>query len=343
MTMKSYENPENEDAKENKEHKVRNSGLWMIVALSLIISACIVALLVLPRDNSMGYVILHGFVRGFYVLSDLIVLLSAALGILILRFLMKQNRTTGFKIRWGIEIGMLSFILVVFLLVFVLRLNRYHKVPAYVSPDGSHILYEDGGDSDIFVNSSGYMHYVLETDEYHYSRAFYTFDDEFTPEIVWYDDGFLVKYKCPEDTYISGDSLAPESDLSNLFQWESREKGYFFYYRKNSTGGTSMYQHITQEEAGRIMKEEQGYILLDVRTKAEFDKKHIPGAVCIPVTSINKNRAAEELPDVSQTILVYCRSGHRAQIAAKKLSDLGYTDVREFGGILDWTGETVSE
>ena len=104
-----------------------------------------------------------------------------------------------------------------------------------------------------------------------------------------------------------------------------------------------MYQHITQEEAGRIMKEEQGYILLDVRTKAEFDKKHIPGAVCIPVTSINKNRAAEELPDVSQTVLVYCRSGHRAQIAAKKLSDLGYTDVREFGGILDWTGETVSE
>ncbi|MBR1567818.1 MAG: rhodanese-like domain-containing protein, partial [Lachnospiraceae bacterium] len=164
-----------------------------------------------------------------------------------------------------------------------------------------------------------------------------------TPEIVWYDDGFLVKYKCPEDTYISGDSLAPESDLSNLFQWESREEGYFFYYRKNGTGGTSMYQHITQEEAGRIMKEEQGYILLDVRTKAEFDKKHIPGAVCIPVTSINKNRAAEELPDVSQTVLVYCRSGHRAQIAAKKLSDLGYTDVREFGGILDWTGETVSE
>ena len=79
MAMKSYENPENGNAKENKEHKGLNSRLWMIVALSLIISACIVFLFVLPRDNSMGYVILHGFVRGFYVLSDLIVLLSAAL------------------------------------------------------------------------------------------------------------------------------------------------------------------------------------------------------------------------------------------------------------------------
>ena len=101
------------------------------------------------------------------------------------------------------------------------------------------------------------------------------------------------------------------------------------------------YRQITMDKAVAMMKEEEGYIILDVRTAAEFDEKHIPGAINIPNEAIGTD-AIPELPDKDQLILVYCRSGNRSKQASEKLVKLGYTNVVEFGGINDWSGETVT-
>ena len=99
------------------------------------------------------------------------------------------------------------------------------------------------------------------------------------------------------------------------------------------------YRQITMDKAVAMMEEEEGYIILDVRTAAEFDEKHIPGAINIPNETIGTD-AIPELPDKDQLILVYCRSGNRSKQASEKLVKLGYTNVVEFGGIIDWPGET---
>ena len=96
--------------------------------------------------------------------------------------------------------------------------------------------------------------------------------------------------------------------------------------------------NITAEEARQIMDSEEGYVILDVRTQEEYDQGHIPGAILIPNTEIEA-RAEQELPDKDQLILVYCRSGRRSKLAADILVSLGYTDIREFGGIIDWPYE----
>ena len=96
--------------------------------------------------------------------------------------------------------------------------------------------------------------------------------------------------------------------------------------------------NITAEEAKKIMDSEEGYVILDVRTREEYDQGHIPGAVLIPNTEIAA-RAEDELTDKSQLILVYCRSGRRSKLAAEELVALGYTNIREFGGIIDWPYE----
>ncbi len=101
----------------------------------------------------------------------------------------------------------------------------------------------------------------------------------------------------------------------------------------------AVYLNITAEEAKKIMDSQEGYLILDVRAQEEYDEGHIPGAMVIPHTEI-EDRAEEELPDKSQLILVYCRSGRRSKIAAEALVGLGYTNIREFGGILDWPYET---
>ena len=101
------------------------------------------------------------------------------------------------------------------------------------------------------------------------------------------------------------------------------------------------YRQITMDEAVAMMEEEEGYIILDVRTAAEFDEKHIPGAINIPNEAIGAD-AIPELPDKDQLILVYCRSGNRSKQASEKLVKLGYTNVVEFGGIIDWPGETAT-
>ena len=99
-----------------------------------------------------------------------------------------------------------------------------------------------------------------------------------------------------------------------------------------------MYQQITQDEAKKIMDSSEDYILLDVREQSEFDEGHIPGAILIPYTEID-SKAETMLPDKEAQILVYCRSGRRSKIASESLAKLGYTNVKEFGGIIDWEYE----
>lgn len=106
--------------------------------------------------------------------------------------------------------------------------------------------------------------------------------------------------------------------------------------KENNQG--AVYVNITAEEAKQIMDSEEGYIILDVRTQEEYDEGHIPGAVLIPNTEIEA-RAEEELTDKDQLILVYCRSGRRSKLAAEALVELGYTNIKEFGGIIDWPYE----
>ena len=101
------------------------------------------------------------------------------------------------------------------------------------------------------------------------------------------------------------------------------------------------YTQITQEEAARVMDEEEDYIILDVRTAEEYDEGHIPGAINLPNEEIGQD-APEQLPDPDQLLLVYCRSGRRSKEAAGKLAALGYTRVLEFGGIMTWPGEVIS-
>ena len=103
-----------------------------------------------------------------------------------------------------------------------------------------------------------------------------------------------------------------------------------------------VYLNITAEEAKKLMDSEEGCIILDVRTREEYDQGHIPGAILIPDTEIEA-KAADLLPDKEQLILVYCRSGRRSKLAAQSLADLGYTNIREFGGILDWPYEVVQD
>lgn len=102
------------------------------------------------------------------------------------------------------------------------------------------------------------------------------------------------------------------------------------------------YTQISQEEAKQMMEQDGAQIIVDVRTQEEYDSGHIPGAICIPNESI-RTEQPEELPDLDQIILVYCRSGNRSKQAGQKLFDMGYTNVYEFGGIIDWTGEIVTD
>ena len=103
----------------------------------------------------------------------------------------------------------------------------------------------------------------------------------------------------------------------------------------------SSYRQISTDEAIAMMEEENDYIILDVRTPEEFAEKHIPDAINIPNETIGTEEIPE-LPDKEQLILVYCRSGNRSKQASEKLVRLGYTNIAEFGGINDWSGETVS-
>ena len=106
--------------------------------------------------------------------------------------------------------------------------------------------------------------------------------------------------------------------------------------KENNQG--AVYVNITAEEAKQIMDSEEGYIILDVRTQEEYDEGHIPGAIVISHEEIEE-KAEQVLTDKEQLILVYCRSGRRSKLAAEALVELGYTNIKEFGGIIDWPYE----
>ena len=105
---------------------------------------------------------------------------------------------------------------------------------------------------------------------------------------------------------------------------------------------TNTYRSITMDDAVTMMAQETGYIILDVRRPDEFAAGHIPNAINVTNESIGTSEIPE-LPDKDQLIMVYCRSGRRSKEAAEKLVKLGYTNVVEFGGILDWKGEIVTD
>ncbi len=102
------------------------------------------------------------------------------------------------------------------------------------------------------------------------------------------------------------------------------------------------YRRVDMKEAMSRMEKEKDYVILDVRTREEFNQGHIPGAICIPNETIGKT-PVPELPNLDQLIFVYCRSGNRSKQAAGKLAQAGYTNLVEFGGIRDWPGEIVKD
>ena len=106
----------------------------------------------------------------------------------------------------------------------------------------------------------------------------------------------------------------------------------------SSNNQANTYRSITMDEAVTVMAQETGYIILDVRRPDEFAAGHIPNAINVPNETIG-TAEIPELPDKDQLIMVYCRSGRRSKEASEKLVKLGYTNIVEFGGILDWKGE----
>lgn len=109
----------------------------------------------------------------------------------------------------------------------------------------------------------------------------------------------------------------------------------------SNASSESSYQQISQEEAKEMM-DTQDVIILDVREQDEYDSGHIPGAVLLPVGTIDEETAAKVIPEKDSTVLVYCRSGNRSKTASSALAELGYTNIYEFGGINTWPYETES-
>lgn len=116
----------------------------------------------------------------------------------------------------------------------------------------------------------------------------------------------------------------------------------FLFLLLTGCGGNTAdnaYRQISQEEA-KAMMDAQEVILLDVREQDEYDSSHIPGAILLPVGTIDENTAAAVIPEKDAAVLVYCRSGNRSKTAAEALAVLGYTNIYEFGGINTWPYET---
>lgn len=148
---------------------------------------------------------------------------------------------------------------------------------------------------------------------------------------VGFDENLEIPFDLAEGQVIEIEAL-PEIRESHPVQITAVKISLLEEPKKNN------YIKITPQEAQEMMTRDA--IILDVRTQTEFDEGHIPNAVLLPDTEI-KQRAKEVLPDKEQTILVYCRSGRRSALAAQELADMGYTNVYDFGGILDWTGDVV--
>ena len=109
-----------------------------------------------------------------------------------------------------------------------------------------------------------------------------------------------------------------------------------------TAGCGNSYKHLSLNEALELMKTKKNYLIVDVRTKEEYEKRHIPNAVLVPFADI-KDGKLDALPDKNQILLIYCWTGRRAEDSAELLVKRGYTNVYEFGGLVDWTGEVESK
>ena len=109
----------------------------------------------------------------------------------------------------------------------------------------------------------------------------------------------------------------------------------------SSPTGQAAYRQVSSDEARKMMETASGYKIVDVRTQREYEEGHIPHAICIPNETIHHEPPAL-LPDKNQEIFVYCRSERRSKEAARKLADMGYKNIVDFGGISDWRGEVVA-
>ena len=101
------------------------------------------------------------------------------------------------------------------------------------------------------------------------------------------------------------------------------------------------YMKLAPSVAKASLDDDSDIILLDVRTEEEYNELHIPGSILIPVNELEE-RAPDELPDKEAVIFIYCRSGNRSRTAAYKLLEMGYTQVYDIGGIIDWPYDVSS-
>lgn len=139
-------------------------------------------------------------------------------------------------------------------------------------------------------------------------------------------------------TFLIAASLASIVSLAELAGCLGAAAGSNGSNATNDSGSSASYQQVNAETAKELMDTEDDYVILDVRTQAEYDESHIPGAILIPHDTV-ATAAEDALPDKGQLILVYCRSGNRSKQASQALVDLGYTNVVEFGGINSWPYE----
>lgn len=109
---------------------------------------------------------------------------------------------------------------------------------------------------------------------------------------------------------------------------------------KKISKNESRIEHVSMDDIVQIMNDNSDYIILDVRTTEEYNEGHIQNSISIPNETIGED-TVDKLPNKEKLILIYCRSGNRSKQAAQKLSKLGYTNLIEFGGIIDWKGEIV--
>lgn len=144
---------------------------------------------------------------------------------------------------------------------------------------------------------------------------------------------FTVVGCSSQQNTVQEDTMTKESSAGDLNSIESDAP---------NVVSEAVLEKITAEKAKEMMDASEEYILLDVRTQEEFAEGHIAGAILIPDYEI-ETKAEEQLSDKSATIFVYCRSGRRSALAAEALSKLGYTSIYDFGGIIDWPYEVVTE
>ena len=130
----------------------------------------------------------------------------------------------------------------------------------------------------------------------------------------------IVLVGCAQTTTSSNASAAPDGQATS------------------SVPAAAEYHQISQDEAKQMMTQDPAPLIVDVRRPDEFNSGHIPNAINVPNEDIGTSQP-EALPELDRVLLVYCRSGRRSKEAAQKLAAMGYTNVYEFGGINEWTGD----